>query len=160
MSISIKDKELVAIGVSVAAGCKPCTNFHLKAASKAGRSRDEVRSVVTIAGRVRNEATEIMVQHALTQPVSAAHSSETRDADRIAVLTAVGAAFAVNCTTSLAAYLEAAERIGLASAEVAEVVELARFIKQMGASHVEKMVEADGTEFADSQETGVTRCGC
>ncbi len=32
MSMTPRDKELVAIGISVAAGCNPCTDHHVKVA--------------------------------------------------------------------------------------------------------------------------------
>ena len=35
MTMTSKEKELVAIGISVAAGCKPCTDHHVAVARKA-----------------------------------------------------------------------------------------------------------------------------
>ena len=35
MTMTPKEKELVAIGISVAAGCKPCTDHHVAVARKA-----------------------------------------------------------------------------------------------------------------------------
>ncbi len=35
MSITPKEKELVAVAISVAAGCKPCTDHHVAVARKA-----------------------------------------------------------------------------------------------------------------------------
>ncbi len=36
MVIRLKERELAAVGISVAAGCKPCTDHHVKQAREAG----------------------------------------------------------------------------------------------------------------------------
>jgi AhpD family alkylhydroperoxidase len=43
MPITKKEKELAAVGISIAAGCKPCTDYHMKAVREAGASDDEIR---------------------------------------------------------------------------------------------------------------------
>ena len=42
MAITPKEKELAAVGMSIATGCKPCTDFHVKAARKSGASDAEI----------------------------------------------------------------------------------------------------------------------
>src|SRR3990172_5719293 len=41
-SLTGKEKELVAIGAAIGAGCQFCTQFHVGAALKTGLSHDEV----------------------------------------------------------------------------------------------------------------------
>ena len=50
MSLTIKEKELVYIGASVASGCKPCTSFHYKKALQKGASDEEIKTAIS-AGR-------------------------------------------------------------------------------------------------------------
>ncbi len=64
MAISAKEKELSAVGVSVATGCKPCTDYHVKAVRKAGAADDEIEQAVADALAVRRVATAIMERHA------------------------------------------------------------------------------------------------
>jgi AhpD family alkylhydroperoxidase len=60
MPIAKKEKELTAVGISIAAGCKPCTDYHVKAVREAGASDDEIRRAIEDAVAVRNAATLIM----------------------------------------------------------------------------------------------------
>lgn len=143
MPITPKERELAAVGVSVASGCKPCTNYHIKAVREAGASDDEIRQAVADALRVRARATEIMEGHALSrlgeveQRESASISGET---DRMKELVSVGAAFGVNCVSSLKRHLAAAETVGVSQEEAAEIVRLAAFVKERARSHVERVV--------------------
>ena len=49
MAITVKEKELAAVGISVASGCKPCTNYHVKAVREAGASDEEIKQAVADA---------------------------------------------------------------------------------------------------------------
>jgi len=142
MTLLLKERELVAVGASVAAGCKPCTDYHLKAARAARFSDDEIRQAIIVAMSVRQNALEVMraygPQH-LGEVVSAS-GDKGWESTRIRELVAVAAAFAVNCTTNLEQHLAAAKALGISDDEIDEVTKLARFIKGKAASHVENLV--------------------
>ena len=160
MAITPKEKELAARGMSVATGCKPCTDFHVKAARKSGASDAEIKQAMSDAVAVRRGATEVMEAYGL------AHLGERRpgaDPDRIGTTTRVkelvciGAAFGVNCVSTLKAHLEAAESVGISHDEITMVVKLSAFIKGKAASHVEHLAESlDKPEAA--YEKAVTAC--
>ncbi len=67
MTITVKEKELAAVGISVASGCKPCTNYHVKAVREAGASDEEIKQAVADALSVRKSATDFMKVHALAR---------------------------------------------------------------------------------------------
>lgn len=48
-ALNWKEKELIAIGVSLGAGCEKCFKFHLERARKAGANDEEVREAIGIA---------------------------------------------------------------------------------------------------------------
>ena len=48
-ALDVKTKELIAIGIAIAARCDGCVGFHVKAAIKAGASREEVLETVSMA---------------------------------------------------------------------------------------------------------------
>ena len=58
--LTIREKELVSFGASVAAGCKPCTRYHVKKVREAGASDNEIEQAITDALRVRDHARDIM----------------------------------------------------------------------------------------------------
>jgi AhpD family alkylhydroperoxidase len=50
---AFKEKELAAVGISIAAGCKPCTDFHVKKAREVGASEAEIKQSMSDAVSVR-----------------------------------------------------------------------------------------------------------
>ncbi len=142
MSMTPKEKELVAIGISVAAGCKRCTDHHVKVARKARATDGEITQAMDDALGVRRRAADIMEAFAL------AHLGDSQEVisfgsvgqpGRIKGLVAVGAAFAVNCVSSLERHLAAADHAGVSQDDISEIVKLAVFIKKRAASHVERL---------------------
>lgn len=150
MSLTLKEQELVAVGSSIAAGCKPCTNYHMKKVKEAEATEVEIRRAIEIATEVRRHAADIMVAHGLRQLGVLDHAEPPAPAEqacRIEELTAIGAAFAVNCGSTLKHHLKTSGGAGISRDEVEEVVKLAKFIKGKAASHVEKLVPLeDATE--------------
>ena len=143
MTITMKEKELAAIGISVAAGCKPCTDHHVGVARKARASDQEIEEAVVTALAVRKSATEILAGYASAKSGGSedqGHGGSSAETSRQRELVAVGAAFAVNCVSSLEAHLAAAEAVGITQEEITEIVKLAAFIKERAASHVERLV--------------------
>lgn len=56
--LSLKTKELIAVGASLGGGCGPCYEHHLKKARESGNSDDEIREAIAVAevigaGKVR-----------------------------------------------------------------------------------------------------------
>ena len=47
-ALSVKEKEFVALGISVAVRCEPCIAFHVEALMKAGASREELADVLAM----------------------------------------------------------------------------------------------------------------
>ena len=143
MTVTPKEKELAAVGISVAAGCKPCTDHHVGVARKARASDQEIKEAVVVALAVRRSATEIMAGYALAnlgEPEPEADSGSSAETSRQRELVAMGAAFALNCVLSLEAHLAAAEAVGITQEEITQIVKLAAFIKERAASHVERLV--------------------
>ncbi|MDE9450722.1 carboxymuconolactone decarboxylase family protein [Aliiroseovarius sp. Z3] len=48
-ALSTKDKELQCIAIGIAKQCNDCIGFHVRAAIKAGASREEVVETVSVA---------------------------------------------------------------------------------------------------------------
>jgi len=145
MAVTEKEKELIAIGISVVAGCKPCTSHHLKAAKNVGASDTEIEEAATTAILVRERATAVMKQFCLSRlgrPREIRGKTDqttiARKTNRITELISIGAAYAVNCTTSIRKHLDAAKSLGIGQEDVIEIIKLSTFIKGRGAYHVEK----------------------
>lgn len=148
------------MGISVAAGCKPCTDYHLKAARKARALDSEIEHAVAYAVTVRERATQAMQVYALSQLDDPGHRDEPMSAkasNRIRTLVSIGAAFGVNCVSSLEGQLAMAESSGISPEDIEKVVKLAALIKRKAASHVEHVVGL--TEEEATQPTGTSCVG-
>ncbi len=161
MSLSIKEKEMVAVGVSVAAGCMPCTDYHVKAARECGLTDDEIRQAITDAMCVRGSSLKVMKAHGLQHLGDEAGDTGCGcdSTNKMKELVSVGAAHAVNCTTNLKQHLSAAKTQGITDSELKEVVKLATFIKMKAASHVDKLAAfADGEPAEQPEEKAAAGC--
>ena len=151
MVLRLKERELAAVGISVATGCKPCTDYHVKEARKARASDDEIGRAVAAALSMRTSATAIMEAHTRAHFGEAGHGAGTGgETDRARELVSIGAAIGVNCATSLKTRLAAARAIGISGEDVADIVKLAVFIKGMAASRVNRTAGVEEAKDAEA----------
>jgi len=136
MSLTMLDKELVAVAVSVAAGCRPCTPPHLAEVRRAGATEPDIEKAVAGAVCVRTSATEDMRRHALGLP-PAENGCGCKPIDARAELIAVGASLAVNCTANLDRHLTAARALGIPQDHLDEVAALVALIRSKAVGHAE-----------------------
>lgn len=52
-TLSLRDRELVALGAALASNCIPCIEFHVPAARKAGLSDEEIGEAIALADKIR-----------------------------------------------------------------------------------------------------------
>ena len=128
-----KDREIIAVGASVASGCLPCTKFHLRAASSTGANAVEILQAVRDAVRVRAAATAIMARAGGLSPAEAGEpgADAAVAGPLIRQLVSIGAAYAINCTKSLAAHVAAARALGATDRQVFTAIEIACRIKDV-----------------------------
>jgi AhpD family alkylhydroperoxidase len=130
------NKELVAVAISVAAGCRPCTTYHLAKVREAGASEETIENVVTSAICVRTSATEGMRHHALgLEPEQ--KECGCASPQPVEELIALGASLAVNCAENVARHLAAAKALNVPQEELDEVFTLAKFIRAQAVKHAE-----------------------
>lgn len=48
-SMTLREKELVALGIGIAQRCVDCIGFHVQGAVKAGASRDDIADTISVA---------------------------------------------------------------------------------------------------------------
>lgn len=137
MSLTMLEKELVAVAVSVAAGCRPCTTYHLAEVKRAGATDADIEKAVAGAVCVRTSATEGMRRHALgLEPAQDGCGCGATEA--LAELVAIGASLAVNCTANLDKHLAAARALGVPQPHIDAVAALAAMIRSKAVDHIEK----------------------
>lgn len=60
--LTLKMKELIALAVSLGAGCEPCYETHLEKARKLGNTDDEIREAIAVAEVVAAGKVRMMVE--------------------------------------------------------------------------------------------------
>jgi AhpD family alkylhydroperoxidase len=146
MSMTVKERELVNIGASVATGCKPCTDYHFEKSREAGATDEEIKQAITDALAVRDSARGIMETHGLQHlGLSKACEEEAPETHttRIKELVSIGAAFAVNCTSNLERHINASRSVGVDEDDVTAVLEAVDFIKGEAAHYAGQLVRLE-----------------
>ena len=107
-----KEKELIACGAAVSAGCQKCANYHFKQAFEEGATKAEIQGAVAAATCVIGSSGEIMQRKAYAlmeierEEVPEQCSDEQ---DRMTVLVKIAAAVAANNTNNIERYLKMAK---------------------------------------------------
>ena len=63
--LDVKQKEFVALGMSVVLRCEPCITFHVEALMKAGATREELGDVLSMAVQMAGGPGLMYASHAL-----------------------------------------------------------------------------------------------
>jgi AhpD family alkylhydroperoxidase len=63
--LSLKEKELVAIGAALASNCIPSVEYHIPMAIKAGLTDNQIKEAIEIANKVRNVPSAKVLEVAL-----------------------------------------------------------------------------------------------
>ncbi len=136
--LSDKDRELISIGASLAAGCQPCARFHLRAAQIAGASDAEINEAVNDALGVSRQATEQMAELA-RQYVGASKPDATGQANPLLrELVSISAASAITSISELEAHLAAARTLGATKGQILSAIKIASAVKGTAEGKVEE----------------------
>ena len=135
-TLTDKERELVAIGASIGAGCRPCTKYHVATALKSGFDPDEVRRAIDEAQAVRCEggAAVANVGRSSLGVEGEGVESPREPAEREQLLVYIGAAAGCNAAGLLEGYASGAvRRLGLSGEELRSALEMAETVKQHAA---------------------------
>jgi AhpD family alkylhydroperoxidase len=141
--LSASDKELVALGASIGAGCHPCTQYHTQAALKAGLDAVEVRWAIEMAQvvRARGGVAVANVGRRILgvdqQELAAQGAPPCRDS----ALVWLGAAAGCNSGVLLAEYAPQAAALGVGAAELREAIDVAEMVKTQAGKFLSRDVE-------------------
>ena len=163
--LSLEQKELVAVGASIGAGCHPCVDHHLKAGAKAGIDGQRLLAAVTSAERVTAEAAVAMGSHvrgklgpSVTEPALLSRLEEA--------LASLGAALGANDATNIERQLRTALELGVSRPELQHAIETAHVVQENAARihlhEAERLLDSFAESVAtpnNATESG-DRCGC
>jgi len=161
-TLTDREQELVALGASIGAGCRPCTKYHVATALKTGLPTGEVHRAIDGAQAVRCDAAALVanVGRGGLGVEGDGGYSHRQPADREQLLVCVGAAAGSNAAPLVKAYVEdAGQRFGLSGEELREALDIAETVKEHAADFFRRDVAKLAPVAATASTTGAS-CGC
>jgi AhpD family alkylhydroperoxidase len=134
MALDQKDKELVAIGASIGALCRPCVEHHIPAARDAGLTEPQLARAVEAIHRIAvtllfGRIDELL--HATETPAGMPLQEEPTS--RPDELVALGASIGANCHPLLEQHVAGAFQQGLTASQVRSAIKMAQIVQQHAA---------------------------
>ena len=137
MALDQKGKELVAIGASIGALCRPCVEHHIPAGRGAGLTEPQLARAVQAAQATHRIAAELLFRRSRELLCGgedpAAMAVEVEPTSRLGELAALGASVGANCHPLLEQHVAGALRQGLAAAQVRSAIKMAEIVQHHAA---------------------------
>ncbi len=137
MALEQQDKELVAIGASIGALCRPCIEHHIPAGRDAGLTERELARAVEVAQATHRIATELLFQRSdellRSTDAPAGVPVPAEPSSRLDELAALGASIGANCHPLLEQHVAGALQRGLTASQVRSAIKMAEFVQQHAA---------------------------
>jgi AhpD family alkylhydroperoxidase len=137
MALDQKDKELVAIGASVGALCRPCIEHHIPAGRDAGLTEPELARAAGVAEATHRIAAELLFGRTRellrSGEVPAGAAAQVETTSQLDELVALGASIGANCHPLLEQHIAAALQQGLTEGQVRSAIKMAEIVQQHAA---------------------------
>lgn len=136
MALEQKDKELAAIGASIAALCRPCIEHHIPAGRDAGLTEPQLARAVEVAEATHRIAMTLLFgrsRELLTGEAPASVPVQVRPASGPDELVALGASIGANCHSLLEQHIAGALQQGLTASQVRSAVKMAQIVQHHAA---------------------------
>jgi AhpD family alkylhydroperoxidase len=157
------DRERVAVGAAIGAGCQPCTQHHVREALRVGLSQAELERTIEDAQAVRAAGSALVAATGLRLLNLQVEDlpPNGRPAARAQALSYIGAAAGCNAGALFGQYVAEARDLGLSDEEMRGAVEAAATVKRGAAMFLDREIER--ALPADKEGAGEARegdCGC
>jgi AhpD family alkylhydroperoxidase len=157
-----KEREMINLGTSLAAGCQPCMKYHLRKCREIGLCKKEIHEIINLTEYICTRAFRIMKVRGLTFFI-ARQNPETgvrvKCESRRDFLVGLAVSYALNNTDLTNRYLQHARQSGISDSAISRIVELSRFTCSKARAHVDILIEGRGVEVK-AEELDDPNCGC
>lgn len=141
-SLTDAEREWVAIGAAIGAGCQPCTEYHMRAAIKLDLDPAEILRATSEAHDVRLQGGEavVAVAHRVLRSNAQESTKDCAQLDLRQTLVGIGAAAGCNAGGLVERYLATAAALGLSQGMLGESIEIAELVKNRAADFLRRDV--------------------
>lgn len=149
-----KEKQIVYLSASIAAGCRPCTKYHLRKSSDIGLSEFYIKALIASAISIRKKATYSMESFTANQNSGDDIKLEVqRNINRNDILAGIAAAYSVNFPSGLKKYISFCRHNGITKRELEEVIAISRSVIDMARAHVDMIMHTlDNEQTCEKQK--------
>ena len=143
--LSKKEIQQVYLGASIAAGCRPCTKYHLKNSSEAGLTDIEINKTIALTISIRDNATRYMESLAYNRKAVKNEVAKKQDSlNRDEILVGIAVNYAVNFPSSLEDYISTGKNSGLDESELSEIIKISKSVIEMARAHTDMVTDKRG----------------
>lgn len=140
-SLTAEERESIALAASIAAGCRPCTEYHVAQARAAGVDDDGLRGAIATGLGARDETRVEMAELAERLLGGSGQAAPSHPAGTLlGELTRLAASFAMNSAQGVQTCLVNARAAGANPRQVAAAVSIARAVRTTAAEKLEGAV--------------------
>lgn len=160
--LSAKEQALVGVAMSVANGCKPCTQRYVQAAAEAGACKRGIRLAIESALVARHEATANMALWAESLQGEKPDLDEAFLAPRALwrAIYATGSAYSQHNATGFEAAARGALALGATRPQLMAVLAQSRAMAGAAIGHTEAAFQDLGLKGPSRSEAVEPACGC
>ena len=164
LNLTEQEREIINLGISITAGCQPCTKYHVKKCRETDISEIEIQTIADQVMQLSTAASQIMKSRTLhilnitnnkTTEYNSGYESK-RD-----VLVGLAVSYTMNNTDLFDYYLTLAGNMGIGDREISFITETSRFIFYKAKAHVDLLIENKGIVTLKYEEKDCSsKCGC
>ena len=162
--LTSREREIVNLSTSIAAGCQPCTKYHVKKCTDAGISDTLICDVTKKTKQICNQAIEIMTEEVFNT-LSIGQNKEILTHigidSKTEILIGLAASYSMNSTVLFEIFLNHATKQKIGEQQISELIEITRFIHSKAKAHVDILCDKRGVEsISDENRDCATGCTC
>ena len=162
--LTAREREIVNLGTSIAAGCQPCTKYHVKKCTEAGISDILIFDVTKKTKQICIQAIEIMTEKVFTTINIGQNREILTDLgmdSKTKILIGLAASYSMNSTVLFEKFLNHATALKIGEKQISELIEITRFIHIKAKAHVDMLCDKRGVDsISDENKDCATGCTC
>ena len=162
--LTAREREIVNLGTSIAAGCQPCTKYHVKKCLEAGISDTLICDVTKKTKQICILAIEIMTENVF-KTLSIGENKEVLTHlgmdSKTEILIGLAASYSMNSIILFEIFLNHATAQEMGEKQISELIEITRFIHCKAKAHVDMLCDKTGVDsISDENKNCATGCTC
>lgn len=163
-TLTDKEREIINLGISIAAGCQPCTRYHINKCKEARIPDQDINMIIWQTKQICLKSIEIMILRAITS-ININNKKEIdfhlKNNKRKEILNGLAVSYTINNTDLFDFYMEHADNQDISKKEILYIIETAKFIYSKAKAHIDILCEQSGFENQSIENEDCSPgCGC